>query len=36
VLLLIAQLAGQMNTLGWSVVGIHVVLLVWFGYFLTK
>jgi len=36
VLLLIAQLAGQMNVLGWSVVGIHLVLLVCFGYFLVK
>ncbi len=36
VLLVIAQLAGQMNALGWSVVGIHLVLLAWFGYFLVK
>ena len=36
VLLVIAQLAGQMNALGWSVVSIHVVFLVWFGYFLVK
>ena len=36
VLLVIAQLAGQMNALGWSVVGIHLVLLVWFGYFIVK
>ena len=35
-LLVIAQLAGQMNALGWSVVSIHVVFLVWFGYFLVK
>ena len=36
VLLVIAQLAGQMNALGWSVVGIHLILLVWFGYFIVK
>ena len=36
VLLVIAQLDGQMNALGWSVVGIHLVLLVWFGYFIVK
>ena len=35
VLLVIAQLAGQMNALGWSVVFKQVVLLVWFGYFLV-
>lgn len=36
VLLVIALLAGQMNALGWSVIGVKVVLLVWFGYFLLK
>ncbi len=36
ILLLIAELAGQTNVLGWSVIIIHVVLLVWFGYFLVK
>jgi hypothetical protein len=36
VLLVITQLAGLMNALGWIVVGIHVVLLVWFGYFIVK
>jgi hypothetical protein len=36
VLLVIAQTAGQMNVLGWSVVGLHLVLLLWFGYFLAK
>ena len=35
-LLAIAQLAGQMNALGWIVIGIHLGLLVWFGYFLIK
>jgi hypothetical protein len=36
ILLVITQLAGLMNTLGWSVIGIHVILLGWFGYFLVK
>jgi hypothetical protein len=36
VILMIAQLTGQMNALGWSVIGIHVVLLIWFGFFLVK
>jgi hypothetical protein len=36
VFLVMAQLAGQMNVLGWSVIGIHAVLLLWFGYFLVK
>jgi hypothetical protein len=35
-LLVIGVASGMMNTLGWSVVGIHLVLLVWFGYFLLK
>lgn len=34
--LLIAELKGQMNILGWSVIGIHGVLLLWFGYHLMK
>ena len=36
VLLVMALLTGQMNAMGWVVVGIKVVLLVWFGYFLLK
>jgi len=36
ILLVMAQTAGQMNVLGWSVVGLHLVLLLWFGYFLVK
>jgi len=36
ILLLITELRGQMNTMGWSVVILHVVLTVWFGYFLVK
>lgn len=35
VLLVINQLAGLMNALGWSVVGIHLVFIVWFGYFIV-
>ena len=36
ILLMITQLAGLMNVMGWSVIVIHVILLVWFGYFLLK
>jgi hypothetical protein len=36
ILLVITQLAGLMNALGWGVIGIHMVLLVWFGYFLVS
>jgi hypothetical protein len=36
VLLIIGVISGLMNALGWGVVGIHLVLLVWFGYFLLK
>lgn len=34
--LVIAQLGGQMNIMGWSVIGLHAVLLCWFGYFIVK
>ena len=36
VLLLITQLGGLMNWLGWIIVAIHAVLTIWFGAFLTK
>jgi len=36
IILIFTQLAGLMNGLGWIVISIHVVLLVWFGYFLVK
>jgi hypothetical protein len=36
VLLIIATISGPMNVLGWSIIGIHVILLVWFGYFLLR
>jgi hypothetical protein len=35
-LLVAMQIAGRMNALGWSVGGVHVLLLVWFGYFLVR
>ena len=36
VLLVITQMAGLMNALGWSTIGVHVALLVWFGYYIVK
>ena len=36
VLLLIAELNGLMNTIGWSVVALQAVLALWFYYFLVK
>ena len=33
---LIAQLSGLMNVMGWSAVGLHLILLIAFGYFLLK
>jgi len=36
ILLLKTQLAGQMNSLGWSVVGLHIVFAVCFLYYLVK
>jgi len=36
VVLLKTQIAGLMNALGWSLIGIHAVLSVWFGYFIVK
>ena len=36
IILVMTQLAGLMNGLGWIVIGIHAILLVWFGYFLVK
>jgi hypothetical protein len=36
VVLLITQLTGLMNAVGWSVIGLHLVLLAWFGYFFVK
>ena len=36
ILLIYTVLAGFMNGLGWIVIAIHLILLVWFGYFLVK
>jgi len=36
ILLLITQLNGQMNAVGWSVVGLHLLFTLWFGRFLLK
>jgi hypothetical protein len=33
---LMAQMSGQMSSLGWSVIVMHLTLLIWFGYFLVK
>ena len=36
ILLLVTQIKGQMNAMGWSVVGLHIILTLWFGRFLFK
>jgi hypothetical protein len=36
ILLLMTQLRGLMNPMGWSVVVLHLALSLWFGYFLIK
>jgi len=36
VLLLVTQLGGLMNALGWILVALHVLFTIWFGAFLTK
>jgi hypothetical protein len=36
ILLLMTQLKGQMNAMGWSVVGLHIIFTFWFGRFLFK
>ena len=36
ILLLISQLKGLMNQLGWGIVMIHFVFMVWFGYYLIN
>jgi hypothetical protein len=36
IILLITQLKGQMNPLGWGIVMIHFVFMVWFGYYLIN
>ena len=36
ILLLISQLKGQMNSMGWGIVMIHFIFMVWFGYYLLN
>jgi hypothetical protein len=36
IILLITQLNGLMNAMGWGIVGLHLVFTVWFGIFVTK
>jgi hypothetical protein len=36
VILLFTQLKGLMNTLGWGIVILHFVFMLWFGYYLIK
>lgn len=36
IILLITQINGLMNAMGWSIVILHVVFLIWFGYYLLN
>lgn len=36
VLLLITQLKGLMNVMGWGIVFLHFVFMIWFGYYLIN
>ena len=36
ILLLITQLKGLMNNMGWGIVILHLVFMIWFGYYLIK
>ncbi|HBZ21374.1 MAG TPA: hypothetical protein DEO60_09605 [Bacteroidales bacterium] len=36
VVLLITQIKGLMNTMGWSIVILHLVFMLWFGYYLIN
>lgn len=36
ILLLITQLKGLMNTMGWGIVILHFVFMLWFGYYLIN
>jgi hypothetical protein len=36
IILLITQIKGLMNAMGWSVVILHLVFLFWFGYYLIN
>ena len=36
IILLITQLKGLMNSMGWSIVILHLVFMLWFGYYLIR
>ena len=36
IILLITQIKGLMNAMGWSIVILHLVFLLWFGYYLIN
>jgi hypothetical protein len=36
VILLITQIKGLMNAMGWCIVILHLVFMLWFGYYLLK
>ena len=36
IILLIPQLKGLMNSLGWGIVALHFGFMLWFGYFIIK
>ncbi len=36
ILLIIAQNAGMMNALGWAIISLHVIFVIWFGYYTVK
>jgi hypothetical protein len=36
IILLITQIKGLMNAMGWSIVILHLVFMLWFGYYLIK
>jgi hypothetical protein len=36
IILLITQLKGLMNPLGWGIVMIHFIFMIWFGYYLIN
>jgi len=36
IILLITQINGLMNAMGWSIVILHLVFMIWFGYYLIN
>ena len=36
IILLITQIRGLMNAMGWSIIILHLVFLLWFGYYLIN